>query len=328
MLKKFGIVFLFVISILSISLFVYAQKKTQQRATVQEKIVVKGPKVTIQKDFTLFEKLGDKRPVATKGSNYIEANVIKFFSAKNFTISEGDVVFRNYEKNIDITSGYCEFYGNTGDVLFSQSPRMYLSNNNMYAGGDAVFMNINEDKVIVQTNAFITNENLRAFSMFLEYISKQNLAKMIGDVKIFSTNMSIRSDLAFVSIYSNVVSNYIGYGNVFVEAKNISAKSQYLFAVFKNTNEIDKYTLLTNVVVDSKDIYVEAFKMVGVVSNVVEGGKTNEYKFYTFTGGGSPVFYQNRKEDTTLECDLLEVLMDSENELISSVAKGRVRVVK
>lgn len=328
MLKKFGIVFLFVISILSISLFVYAQKKTQQRATVQEKIVVKGPKVTIQKDFTLFEKLGDKRPVATKGSNYIEANVIKFFSAKNFTISEGDVVFRNYEKNIDITSGYCEFYGNTGDILFSQSPRMYLSNNNMYAGGDAVFMNVNEDKVIVQTNAFITNENLRAFSMFLEYISKQNLAKMIGDVKIFSTNMNIRSDLAFVSIYSNVVSNYIGYGNVFVEAKNISAKSQYLFAIFKNTNEIDKYTLLTNVVVDSKDIYVEAFKMVGVVSNVVEGGKTNEYKFYTFTGGSSPVFYQNRKEDTTLECDLLEVLMDSENELISSVAKGRVRVVK
>lgn len=330
MLKKAVSVITALIFIISISLIVFAQKKqsSQAKTTKSDKIVVTGPKVKIEKDYTLFEKTVDKRPVATKGSNYIEADVIKFFSAKNYTISEGNVVFKNYEKNIEITSGYSEFYGNTGDVVFSVSPRMYLSNNNVYAGGDKVFMNVNEDKVNIENNAFITNEATKAFSDKVEYISKDNLAKMMGNVRILSSNINIKSDIAYMSIYSNVISNYIGYGNVFVETKNINAKSEYLFATFRSSNEIDRYILITNVIVDGKDLYVEAFKMVGVVSNIVEGGKTNEYKLYTFTGGGKQVYYQNKKEDTTLECDLLEVIMDKDNEMVSSTAKGKVKVVK
>ncbi len=73
--------------------------------------------------------------------------------------------------------------------------------------------------------------------------------------------MNIKSDLAYVSIFSNSVSNYIGYGKVVVESKNITSKSEYLLATFKSSNEIDKYIMLTNVILDGKDIYVEAFKM-------------------------------------------------------------------
>lgn len=304
-----------------------AQKKQQQKPT-REKIVVTGPKVKIQKDFTLFERTPDRRPVATKGSNYIEADVIKFYSAKNYTISEGNVVFRNYEKNIEITSGYSEFYGDTGDVIFAQSPRMYISNENLYTGGDRVFMNVNEDKVNIEENGFISNQEFRAFAKRIEYASKNNLARMLGDVRVMATNLFIRSDIAFASIYSNTISNYIGYGNVVVETKNINSRSEHLIANFKSRNEIDRYVLTTNVIVDGKDIYVEAFKMVGIVSNIVENNTTNELKYYTFTGGGKQVYYQNKKENTILECDLLEVVMDKDNELVSSTARGRVRVIK
>lgn len=320
-----------ILSLLVVNLFtnihLFAQKKQQQKPT-REKIVVTGPKVRIQKDFTLFEGTPDRRPVATKGSNYIEADVIKFYSAKNYTISEGNVVFKNYEKNIEITSGYSEFYGDTGDVTFTQSPRMYISNENLYTGGDRVFMNVNEDKVNIEENGFITNQEFSLFAKKIEYISKNNLARMFGDVRVIATNLSIRSDTAFASIYSNTISNYVGYGNIVVETKNVSSKSEHLIANFRNRNEIDRYVLTTNVIVDGKDIYVESFKMVGVVSNIIENNTTNQLKFYTFTGGGKQVYYQNKKENTTLECDLLEVVMDKDNELVSSTARGRVRVIK
>ncbi|MFN4244822.1 MAG: hypothetical protein ACK4F9_01555 [Brevinematia bacterium] len=309
--------------------FSFAQKKTAKPTTkTSDKIVVTGPKVKIEKDYTLFERTPDKRPVATKESNYIEADTIKFFSAKNYTISEGNVVYRNYEKNIEIKAGYSEFYGNTGDVVFEKSPMMYLSNNNLYAGGNKVFMNVNQDKVSVDGNVFITNENVRAFADKAEYVSKDNLSRMYGGVRIFSSNINIKSDTAFFSIFSNNISNYIGYGNVVTETKNILARSEYLFATFKNNNNIDKYVLMTNVVVDGKDLYVEAFKMVGVVSNVVDGDKTNEVKFYTFTGFEKLVFYKDKKEDSVLECEVLEVIMDENNEMISSTAKGKVKVIK
>lgn len=331
MLRKLSILVLVCLGFVLIAVPLYSQKKQSVRTTKEvkkDKIVVTGPKVKIEKEFTLFESTQDKRPVATKGSNYIEANVIRFHSAKNYTISEGNVIFRNYERNLEITSGYCEFYGDSGDVVFTKEPRMYLSNENLFAGGEKVFMNVNEDRVNVEENAFITNEVTRAFSRRLEYISKNNLAKMVGDVKIFSTNMNIRSDIAYLSIYSNNISNYIGYGNVFVETKNISAKSEYLFATFRKNNEIDRYVLMTNVLVDGKDLFVEAFKMVGVITNLVEDGKTNDFKLYTFSGAGKQVYYHNKKEDTILECDLLEVLMNEENEMVSSSARGRVRAIK
>ncbi len=318
---SFILVVLFVFFGLTTSI---AQKKSTKSG---EKIVVTGPKVKIEKEYTLFEKTLDKRPVATKGSNYIEADVIKFFSAKNYTISEGNVIYKNYEKNIEIRAGYSEFYGNTGDVIFDRSPLMYLSNNNLYTGGSKVFMNVNQDKVNVDGNVFVTNNNVKAFADKAEYISKDNISKMFGNVSVFSSNVSIRSDSAFISVFSNSVSNYIGYGNVVAETKNITLRSEYLFATFKN-DYIDRYILMTNVIVDGKDLYVESFKMVGVVSNVIYEDRTNELRFYTFTGLGKPVFYRDKKEDSTLECELLEVIMDENNEMISSTAKGKVRVIK
>ncbi|MCX8028939.1 MAG: hypothetical protein N2712_02980 [Brevinematales bacterium] len=327
-MRKSIITILSLVLVFSFFNHTYSQKKQSQKQEKSNRIVVTGPKVKIQKDFTLFESTPEKRPVAIRGSNYVEANIIKFYSAKNYIISEGNVIFKNYEKNIEITSGYSEFYGDTGDVVFMSNPRMYLSNDNLYAGGERVFMNVNEDKVNIETNTFITNQNFRAHSFRTEYASKNNLARMFGDVRVFSTNINIRSDIAFVTIYSNTVSNYIGYGNVNVETKNINSKSEYLLVTFKSSNEIDRYLLLTNVIVDGKDLYVEAFKMTGIVSNVIDGNTTNELKFYIFTGGQKQVYYQNKKESTVLECDLLEVIMDKDNEMISSTAKGRVKVIK
>lgn len=327
MRKLISIIVIVSLAILPYSLS-FAQKKKQSQTKIT-KIVVKGPNVKIEKDYTLFQASSIQRPIATQGSNYIEADVIKYFSSKNYTISEGNVIFKNLDKNIEITSGYSEFYGNTGDVIFERSPRMYLSNNNMYVGGEKVYLNVNEDKINVETNTFITNENIKAFADKVEYTSKDNLARMVGNVSISSSNMNIKSDLAYISIYSNTISNYIGYGNVVVESKNITSKSEYLLSTFKSSNEIDKYIMLTNVVLDSKDIYVEAFKMTGFISNVIEGDKTNTLKYYNFFGTSQKqVYYQNKKEETTLECDSLEVIMNEVNELVSSTARGKVKVIK
>ncbi len=136
-------------------------QKEKQTYRKTNKIVVKGPNVKIEKDYTLFQSSATQRPIANQGSNYIEADTIKYFSSKNYTISEGNVIFKNLEKNIEIASGYSEFYGNSGDVIFTKSPRMYLSNNNMYVGGERVYLNVNEDKVNVETNTFITNEKCK-----------------------------------------------------------------------------------------------------------------------------------------------------------------------
>ncbi|MGC8964125.1 MAG: LptA/OstA family protein [Brevinematia bacterium] len=318
-----------ILAILIVALGFTTTLLAKQKQTKTNQIIVKGPNVKIEREYTLFQASGNQRPTATQASNYIEADIIKYFSSKNYTISEGNVVFRNLEKKIEINAGYSEFYGNTGDVTFTKSPRMYLSNNNMYIGGEKVYLNVNEDKVNVEKNTFVTNENIKAVADKVEYTSKDNLAKMIGNVSISSSNMNIKSDIAYISIFSNVVSNYIGYGNVVIESKNITSKSEYLIATFKSSNEIDKYLMLTNVILDGKDIYVEAFKMSGFISNFVEGVKTNYLKYYNFFGTSQKqVYYQNKKEETTLECDSLEVIMDENNELISSTAKGKVKVIK
>jgi hypothetical protein len=146
---------------------------------------------------------------------------------------------------------------------------------------------------------------------------------MFGNVKIFSTNINIKSDIAYATVNSNFISNYIAYGNVISESKNIVTKSQSLVANFKSTNEIDNFTMTTNVVVDGKDLYVEAFNLFAIVSN------DQKITFYTFTSTKDKrVFYKNKKEDTTLECDLLEVIMNEDNEMISSTAKGNVKVIR
>jgi hypothetical protein len=151
---------------------------------------------------------------------------------------------------------------------------------------------------------------------------------MFGNVKIFSTNLNVSSDIAFATVNSNFVSNYIAYGNVVSESKNIVAKSQSLVANFRNTNEIDNFTMITNVVVDGKDLYVEAFYLFAVISNSTSS--TNQkLTFYTFNGTKDKrIFYKNKKEDTTLECDVLEVVMDENNEMVSSTAKGNVKVIR
>jgi lipopolysaccharide export system protein LptA len=329
-IAKIVLVFSFIFVVFALPHISYGAsegKKSDQKAKPL-KIVVKGPKAKFEKGYTVFLSAEGKRPVATQGSNYIEADTIKYFQDKNFVISEGNVVFKNFEKKIDITSGYSEFYGNTGDVIFSLAPRMYISNENMYVGGEKVFMNVNEDKVRIETNAFVTNENFRAYADRVEYISKSNLSKMFGNVKIFSTNLNVSSDIAFATVNSNFVSNYIAYGNVVSESKNIVAKSQSLVANFRNTNEIDNFTMITNVVVDGKDLYVEAFYLFAVISNSTSS--TNQkLTFYTFNGTKDKrIFYKNKKEDTTLECDVLEVIMDENNEMVSSTAKGSVKVIR
>jgi len=320
---KFFLLF-FLIFVISFSYDVYGAKiKASDSKPKPIKITVKGPKAKFEKGYTIFVSAEGKRPFATQGSNYIESDTIKYFQDKNFVISEGNVIFRNLEKNIEITSGYSEFYGNNGDVVFSSTPRMYISNQDMYVGGEKVYMNVNEDKVIVETNAFVTNGNFRSYADKVEYISHDNLSKMFGNVKIFSTNINIKSDIAYATVNSNFISNYIAYGNVISESKNIVTKSQSLVANFKSTNEIDNFTMTTNVVVDGKDLYVEAFNLFAIVSN------DQKITFYTFTSTKDKrVFYKNKKEDTTLECDLLEVIMNDNNEMISSTAKGNVKVIR
>ncbi len=324
-----------VIFVLSLIFFVFGSLYVSYGVTKQSKqkakplkIVVKGPKAKFEKSYTVFFSAEGKRPVAVQGSNYIEADVIKYFQDRNFVISEGNVIFKNFEKNIEIVAGYSEFYGNTGDVVFSSNPRMYISNENMYVGGERVFMNVNEDRVRIETNAFVTNENFRAYADRVEYVSKSNLSKMFGNVRIFSTNLNVSSDVAFATVNSNFVSNYIAYGNVVSESKNIVAKSQSLVANFRNTNEIDNFTMTTNVIIDGKDLYVEAFYVFAVVSNFTSSSD-QKLTFYTFNGTADKrVFYKNKKEDTTLECDVLEVVMNENNEMLSSTAKGNVRVIR
>ncbi len=331
MYRKLVIIFL-VFTIFLISDLLYAQKtsKVSEKSTAKkEKIVVKGPKARFEKDFTLFIGDQDRRPTAIHKSNYIEADVIKFFSAKNYVIAQTNVIFKNDEKKVNINSEYLEFYGDTGNAVFTGNPRMYISNENMYTGGDKVYMNVNEDVVNIEKNAFITNENIRAYSDKVEYVSKNNLAKMFGNVKVFSSNINLSSDIAFVTIISNEISNYVAFGNVVSETKNLTGRSEYLISFFKPTNSIDRYTMITNVVVDGKDVYVEAFKLEAKVSNIYENGMTNNLTFYTFYGNGNKrVFYVNKKEDTQLECDILDAVFDENNELVSSTARGKVKVIR